>query len=275
MPQTLEPRQAPPHAWRRWIKDGGKLAWRVAWAVLPVSVLMGLAGGWVARQGMGVGFIAVMALTGLWQAMLLSTAEKAARGQRVNVGTPFQGLTEFWCLPGGQAQLQMKIRAFFPAVLFVLLAAFLGIVGLLVKATNGSVDIETTAAAVPATSSLELLSGLAVLWGVAFFWSWVLQRGYQTAMTNMLVRRHGLDWDSACALDERARDLNGKNLLPIAMLFIVGYACLAFAPLLVFVVELVWVCIVTVAARDVFEQQESLAPMEVPAATGALASVNA
>ena len=261
MAQMLDPRVTDPQAWRRWLKEGSKLGWRVWLTLLPLSVLLGLGAGWVTRQGWGAGMILIIALSGLWQAMLLATAEQAAAGKRVDIGTAIGGLMAFWRLEGKQAQRQIKVRATVMALGLAVVVLFLLVV-FAVMALVGPPPGTAEAPPPVVRSTFQQVSSVAGSWATVFLWSWLLQRGGQTAMTNMLVRRHGMDWESAKRLDDLCASRNAHNLRPLAFAFLVVPLVMIFSPLLIFVIELVWVSVVTVAARDIYENKEALDPVE-------------
>lgn len=272
MSGLIQPREVAPGALKRWTKESLRLGGRVWMTLLAFSVLGGLAGGWLAQQGLFLGFVGCVAAFGLWQAMLLHTAERAAAGKRVTVGDAFDGLVGFWRLPGKQAQVQLKVRlicslifyAFFMLVIIAPLFWFLS--------SNAETVSELSKAAPPQRSVWDLLTVMAGSWMLVFFWSWLNQRGGIVCSANMLVRRYGVDWDMALALWEKAVLLNHREVRSLYLVFLGMLVAMVMLPVLVFPLEVFWVCLVTVAGRDMFEQEEALAPQEARVKQGGMAS---
>lgn len=273
MSGLVQPRQVAPGALKRWVKESLRLGGRVWMTLLAFSVLGGLAGGWVAQQGLFLGFVACLAVFGLWQAMLLHTAERAAAGKRVTVSDAFDGLVGFWRLPGKQAQVQLKVRlvcslifyAFFMLVIIAPLFWFL---------SSSVVEVtQAPQAAEPRPTVWALLTVMAGGWMLVFFWSWLNQRGGIVCSANMLVRRYGVDWDMALALWEKAVLLNHREVRSLYLVFLGMLVAMVMLPVLVFPLEVFWVCLVTVAGRDMFEQEEALAPQEARVKQGGMAPV--
>lgn len=268
MSQLLDPRTTPPNAWKRWFRVGAKLGWRVWLTILPLSLVVGLAGGWMSTQLWGLGVMLLTAVSGLWQAVLLHTAEQAARGKRVDVGTAWDGLMALWRLPERQAVRQIRARAIVSVVLFSVLM-LLFVLPLYWFMSQNPPAAETPAAA---PTALTMFFQYAGVWGTVFLWSWLLQRGGSVAMTNMLVRQHGMDWEAAHALNEKAYHRNRHNLQPLSMIFIAMAMLLFFAPWVVFLLEVVWASVITVAARDIFENKEALETQEARVTSSSLAT---
>ena len=268
MSHLLEPRTTPPNAWKRWLRVGAKLGWRVWLTILPLSLIVGLAGGWMSTQLLGFGVLLLTTVSGLWQAMLLHTTEQAARGKRVDVGTAWDGLMALWRLPGGQAIQQIRARA----IVSVLVFSLLMLLFFLPLYWFASQNPEAAKAPEKAVTGVMLFFQYAGVWGTVFLWSWLLQRGGSVAMANMLVRQHGMDWESAHALSEKAQSRNRHNLQPLSMIFIAMAMVLFFAPWMVFLLEVVWASVISVAARDIFENKEALEPQEARVSTTSLAT---
>lgn len=263
MSTLLQPRQVGPGSWKRWVRQSLRLTGRVWLSLLVFSIAVGLTGGWVARQGLFLGFVVCVGAFGLWQAMLMHTAERAAAGKRVTVGDAWEGLKQFWQLPGGQAQLQLKVRLIC-SLLFYLAFLLLFILPLTwFVASNPEVAQDLSAATpAPRHPAWAWLLAMASGWVLVFFWSWVNQRGGMACSANMLVRRYGLDWDMALAVWERAVRLNHVHLRPLYWIFFAILLAMLWMPVLIFPLEVFWVCLVTVAGRDMFEQEGELAPQE-------------
>lgn len=266
MPQLLEPRETPPHAWKRWLKVGLRLSTRMWLTVLPLSLILGLAGGWLALSAWGLGIIALTAVSGLWQAALLHTAEAAAAGKRVDVGTAWEGLARFWRQPGAVARHQLKVRAVVSAVLATVLMLVL-VLPLYWALSQQGAPATPTRPVTPWILFVQCAAG----WGMVFMWSWMMQRGGSVAMASFLVRQHGVDWETAHRLQERALLRNHHNLRPLSILFLVSVLALFLSPWLVFLAELAWVSVMTVAARDIFGGREALEPQEARSPALALA----
>lgn len=268
MSQLLEPRETPALAWKRWLKVGARLGVRQWLTLLPLSLVLGLAGGWLSAHSYSLGLLALTSVSGVWQAMLLHTAERSAAGKRVDLSTAWEGLMIFWKLPAGQALQQIKARAITSVVLAcaMLLVLFLP---LYLLAINQAPPEPTP---VRETTSWMLLLMYSSTWSTVFLWAWLLQRGGCLAMTNMLVRRYQLDWETAHRLQEKAMLKNRHNFQPLSLLFIAGAMLLFFAPWTVFFLELLWVSVVTVMGRDIFEHKEGLESLEARATSASLAS---
>ena len=274
MPRLLEPRQVAPGAYKRWLKESVRLAGRVWMSLLAFSLLVGLLGGWLAHQGFFVGFVVCVTAFGLWQALLLHTAERAAAGKRVTVGDGVDGVLAFWSLPGRQAQFQLKVRLICSVLFYVLFLVVFLLPMLWYTASHPEIAAEVAQQAPPSGHPVwRLLLAMAGGWVLVFFWSWVNQRGGILSPANMLVRKHGLDWDMALALWERAVRLNYLQLRPLYWVFFGVLVAMLWLPVLVFPLEVFWVCLVTVAARDMFEQEEALSPQEARVTQTGLASV--
>ncbi len=273
MSGTLQPRQTAPGAWKRWLKEGARLGGRVWMSLLALSLLVGLSGGWVAHQLMFLGFVGCITAFGLWQAMLLHTAERAAAGKRVTVGDALDGLLGFWRLPGHQAQYQLRVRLICCLICYALFMLVFVAPLLWFLHTNPDVlqELSQQRNGSKVLGVWDHVFFMARGWALVFFWSWINQRGSILASTSMLVRRYGMEWDLAHALWERAVRLNAHNLKPLYGVFFVLLLGMFLVPVLVFPLEVMWVCVVTVAARDMFEQEEALAPQEARVSVGGLA----
>lgn len=259
MALLMEPRRVEPGAWRRWVKVGGRLGARVGLTLLPLSVIVGLAGGAIASQLFSLAIVPVVAMSGVWQAAVLGTAERAAQGKRVDVGTAGECAWAFWRLPDGQAWQQVRARAAVAAVLTGLM--LLLVVLPLAWYASGRPDDPT--AIKPSPDAWRQLWSYASSWGSVFLWSWAAQRGGSVAMANMLVRQHGLGWEQAHHLFNQAYLLNRVELMQLSLVFLAASVpVLLVLPWLVFPLEVVWASIVTVAARDIFDHTGTLAPQE-------------
>ena len=252
---SFEPRQAPAGSWKRWLRDSLRLTVRQAPVALPLAVLMGLAGGALARQIGGFGFIAVMAVFGLWQTASLALAEQAAQGQRVHAGHAWAAVRDFGRQPGHPAWHQVRTRALVTTIGFVLIALTV-LFFLMVLPREGD----------PSRPPLPHPIFLAVgAWSTAVVGSWALQRGGLLALANPLVRRHGLDWKNAHALSDRAFERNRRNLQALNLVASSGILLTIFSPFAVFLLEPWWASLVTVVGRDLFDSREGLDPIAAPA----------
>lgn len=272
MSNTAEPRIVEPNSWKRWWRVGAQLGWRVWLTILPLSLIVGVGASWLSLQMWGLGFFVLMALSGLWQAALLHTAERAASGKRVDVSTPVEGWLSMWRLPQKQAVEQIKVRT----VVSVVMTALLTLLVLLPVYLFSAVNDPGVAAKTPPdqddVTALKLFFQCAANWVVVFLWSWLFQRGGSVSMANMLVRKYQLGWEEAHALVERAVSRNRSNFIALAMSFVVITVLMFLAPWLVFLAEVMWACVITVAARDIFEQKEDLDPQEARVSATSLAT---
>lgn len=267
MARLLEPRACKPNAWIGWCKTGAKLARRAAPAVLPQLLLMALVLGTVARHPLGL--LALLVLSGFWQAATLTVLEKAAAGERPDLWTWLGAFARFAQDRSSQAWRQVKVRF---VVTLVLLAFFMLLSALAKTVIAGAPPSPTPPAPLPAwLAVLQHPAWLALAgWCIVWLGSWVFQKQGVTSMTNMLVRRHDLTWPQADALCDRARDLNKVSMLSMVAPFMILQFLLVVLPVLIPLVELLWSAMVTVMARDIFEQEPDLAPVLAPVAVGNL-----
>jgi len=266
----IEPRAVAPGAWKRWLKESVRLGGRVWMSLLAFSLVVGLTGGWFAHQALFAGFIVCVVFFGLWQAMLMSAAEKAASGKRVTVGDAIDGVMGFWKLPGRQAQFQITFRLVCCVICyaFFFLVFVLPLLWYLSNNPQEAAELAKNRSTQALTGVWAQLFYISSGWGLVFFWSWINQRGSILSCTNMLVRRY----EMAVALWERAVRLNRANIRPLYFFFFAMLLAMFLMPVLVFPLEVFWVCVVTVAGRDIFEQQEKLAPQEARVTSAGLAS---
>lgn len=272
MSNTAEPRIVEPNSWRRWWRVGAKLGWRVWLTILPLSLIVGVGASWLSLQMWGLGFFVLMALSGLWQAALLHTAERAASGKRVDVSTPVEGWLSMWRLPQKQAIEQIKARGVISVVAALVMTVLVLVPVYLFMAFGETGVTAKTPSAPEDATALKLFLQCAANWVVIFLWSWLLQRGGSVSMANMLVRKYQLSWEEAHALVERAVSRNRSNFMALAMSFVVITVLMFLAPWLVFLAEVMWACVITVAARDIFEQKEALDPQEARVSATSLAT---
>lgn len=255
MSQFLEPRSLPNDVWKRWWRQGARLAVRSAPTLLPLVVLVGLAVGTFSQALFGVGAFLFLAVSGMWQAMLLSLLEQSARGKRLDLGMAWQALLDFLALPGRIAQQQLTVRFAWS------LAAVGGLFVLVWLAQQLIVPTDPPPAPRAPPSQWEELFFVVRDWGLVFIWSWVLQVGGTTSMSNYLVRNYGLTWEQAHELNQRAVRKNlGLSALKLSFLFVMF--SVMFGIVFTFVLEILWLAIMTVAARDLFEQKDALDPVE-------------
>ncbi len=259
MSQTLEPRTVDPASWKRWVKIGCSLGWRVWISALPLSLIVGLGACWLLETHLAFGLL-ILPLTGLWQAMLFTLAEQAASGKQVSVLDAWDGVVAYWRLPGKPAQQQLRQRALYALFLTLFVLAMVGFILLLASLSGpGS---KPPAVPLPLWKQFADLSSY---WAIIFLWSFGLQKGGFMSCMNMLVRKHGMDWGSAEGLWDRAMAKNSSSLSLLAMLGMLGAQAMMFIPVasfFIFPVEVIWACIVTVAARDMFEGKDALEKQE-------------
>lgn len=248
MAQELKPKKMDDLAPWRWMKDGRKLFGRVVWAMLPFCLLVGLFFGYLITLNFYFVVPVALALSGIWQAMLLHVCEQAAKGVRVTFLTAIDGAKIYASLPDN---IMMK-QAFKRFLVSGSVCLFLFLLTLGVKATNP-----------PVLSSLEFFFWVCHKWINVFIWSWGFQVGGVVCFTNALVRNFGVSWGGAIFLNSSARALNAvqtskMSILFFSMLFLVIFSI----PALIFLLEIYWVAVMTVAYREVFEDGNGLLEQE-------------
>lgn len=256
-PSALEPREVSPTAWVRWVKDGGRLGRRVGWSLLPLTVGVGMVGGWGIEKTNGLLLVPMMALSGLWQAWILGVAERGAQGTRVEAGTGMGEVLAFWALPGRQAWQQVKSRGVLGLCLLLGLIFFLAALNYLFS------SLSQPPAVTPSPAQWwNQMQSFSRQWGLFFLWSWSFQLGGGVSMCNMLVRRFDLSWVAAKRLNDRCSQKNHLCMTSFFMVYMAGVFAFIALPVLIFAVEAFWVCCLTVAAREIYEGKDSLAPLE-------------
>jgi len=260
MSQLLEPRRVETDAWKRWCKTGFRLTLRLWMSALPLSVILGVSIGWVMDHVHPLLGLVAVVFSGLWHVMLFTLAERAAEGKRVSVGDAWAGLAEFVSRNGRAAWDQLRQRAIRT---FVLAAALLAILGLAMLFFASSTPAESVAPRVR-PDWFEWAS-LCSSWTLVFLWGAGLQRGGVMSSASMLIRKHGLGFEEAETLWNRAVLKNASCLSLVGMLFLVLCQLMIVFPFLsffIFPLEVFWACVVTVAGRDIFGHKEALEKQE-------------
>lgn len=269
MSQLFEPRAAGDDAWKRWSKEAGKLFARVWVSALPMSLAVGLAGGWLLSQSVFFLF-AFLPLVLLWETMLVALAERAAEGKSVTVGDAWAALAQFWGRTDWSDGTGLKIRVVVATVVAAAMAVIV-MAGLAVMSWVASAASPQAAAAVveaPALSSLEQLGEWASWWGVVFLWGWALNRRLTLSCVNALVRKNGLTWGDADRMWAVGLSLNHKSLRVLSLACLALGAVIVFVPMvavLVFPLEVFWSCLIAVVHRDIYEHKSALDTQEVAA----------
>lgn len=267
MSRLLEPRSTPEGAWKRWSKTSLKLTGRLWLSALPLTLTVGLLVGWgFWETGLWLGLL-LLPFTGLWQAALLTLAERAAAGKRVTVGDAWEGVATFCRQCPKQVGEQLRDRTLLGVGA---LAAFGVIIGL-AWVLEYFLGPRAVSAATPEKTlgPLAELAEYASLWALMWIWAWGCQRGGYLSGVQSLVRRYGLSWQEAELIWNRAFQLNRHNLAPFVLPALLVSQLMLFVPYIawaMFLAEIWWACVVAVMMRDVFEHQDALAAQEERAA---------
>ena len=284
MAQLFDPRTLEPTAWRRWVREGLRLAWRASLTLLPLSVLLGLGIGWVVSRDEasllkalgvpldpGVSWVLgssallqapLIVFFGLWQMALLEVLAASASGRRVDVGMVWTSIHGFWTQPGRPAQRQMAARARWAAIL---VASLMSLGALMVMNTPPEDLLKSLARL---AQRRESFVSAAAAWYSTFMLCWTFQRHSAVSLSGPLVRKHGMDWDQAHVLSRQALSRNFRSFLFLRYIFMGVLVLVMLVPpaaWLVFPFELLWASVLTVAYRDIFEAKSQLDPVVAPA----------
>lgn len=263
MSQLLEPREVEPGAWKRWLKTSARLSLRLWLSALPLVLAIGLCVGWGLRETNYVAGLVLLPLTGLWQVLLLSLAERAAAGKRVTVGDAWDGVVAFCRQSPDVVWEQIKSRVLLALGLLAVAGAIHGVIFVVRWATDAGAIPPVPAQ--PDPSLFMELSSMASCWALFWMWTWGAQMGGVLSGMQTLVRKHGMDWNAAGKLWNQALRKNGRSLFPLIMGgVLMSYILLFITPLslLVFPFEVFWTCLIAVVMRDMFEKKDALDPQE-------------
>lgn len=267
MTPVFEPRSVGADAWKAWLRQAAKLFGRVWWVALPMTILVGLVGGWLLDEHFVWLFVFLFPFALMWETTLVALADRAANGKPSSLGEVWGDVAEFWVRAPWSDRGGLKYR-------FILLAA----VGLVMLVVVGAVVALfqwwlSTTGVTPKPSEppslLTTLSNWSSWWGVVFLWGWALHKNLMISCLNPLVRKVGVSWELGEKLWEKGIE---RNFLSLRLL---SFGCLGLsiflmivpgASLLFFPLEIFWACLVMVIYRDVFEHKTALEKQEATSA---------
>lgn len=255
MSNILKPKQVNEDAPKMWLKQGRTLFMRVALAMLPLMIVVGLGVAYLIKLNFLLVLPCVVALTGLWHASMLHVCEQAAKGVRVTFLTAFEGAKLYTQLPDQVMFQQMKKRFLIAGVACLVLY----LLGVWVHNLDKNPEMVTP----PDLTSLQVFLKLCSQWTSVFIWGWAFQAGGGAfSFINPLVRNFGVSWDTAIHLSEQARAMNPKQTGKMTIAFFLMLFTVIYLPVLIFFFELYWMAVMTVAYREVFEEENGLAQQE-------------